>query len=163
MNASYMYLNDIIHKTVQAPGDQGRIVAMAVAMSAAAYAPLPSSAVEDISEFYEQQVRAQVVQRISALNEGVVFAANLALEFTMQFWKQRYYAAHPQCLVESNLSLSLDSLLNKDRVETFDFNTIMSGGLFVLSLDTVRFLNKYKVEIAKLVCAIHWTGEAEGT
>jgi len=155
MSASTIFLNDAIHRIVKAPGDQGRIVAMAVAKVVAATSPLPSTPVDDIAEYYMQQVNPQAVERISELNEGVIFAAKLALEFTQQFWKQRYYAAHPQCLIKANFNQSLESLLNQDRIEAFDFNTIVSGGLFVLSLDTVRFLNKYKVEIAKLISAFY--------
>jgi hypothetical protein len=153
--SSSMFLNTVIHRTIKAPGDQGRIVAMAVALAVAATAPLPSTPVDDASEYFLQQVNQQAIELISELNESVIFASKLALEFTQQFWKQRYYSAHPKCMIESNFTSQLDSLLNVERVETFDFSTIMSGGLFVLALDTVRFLNKYKVEIAKVTAAVY--------
>lgn len=157
MNSTYIRLNQKINQIVKAPGDQGRIVAMAVAYAVSAQASIPSSPVDDVAQYFNTQVQQGAIVKISQLNEGVLFAAKSALEFVNVFWKQRYYSAHPSITIEaSQFALSLHASVKEEERQAFDFSTIMSGGLVTMSIETAKFLNKYKLEIAILAGEMYW-------
>lgn len=152
MNPNYMSLNNAIARVVKSPVDQGRIVAVAVALAVSASATLPSSEVEDKASYFMGSVVATVRDQISELNEGVVFNAKQALEYAERFWMMRYTAAHPMTLIDGGLRPMLNPLSQESgKVGNFDFMTCYMGGPRVLSTDLNAFINQYKVELLELV------------
>jgi hypothetical protein len=157
VNSKYIRLNQKINQVVKAPGDQGKIVAMAVAFAVSALSALPSSPVDDLSQFYNLQVQQPAIVKISQIGEGVIFASKTALEYLSVFWKQRYYSAHPAVTMEAvHFPLAMNACVKEEARQAFDFATIMSGGLVTMSIETAKFLNKYKIEIATIANDMYW-------
>lgn len=149
MDPKFFGLNEKIGRIVKVPADQGRIVATAVALAAAAHARLPSSPVENVSVFYADQVHAVAMETISDMNESVVFAAKTALEYAQTFWKLRYYAAFPVQMVEMT-DYRIEHLLKTRAPANMDLTTLWAGGMMEVSDELSSFMNKYRVEIATL-------------
>lgn len=164
MNPSYLELNAQILKVIKSPVDQGRIVAAAVAMAVSAKASLPSSPVASLAEYYGSQVLPAAMDTISGFGEGVVFATKTALENVQLFWKMRYYAAHPVCMMDRDMQFNIESMLNDTAVGGFNFSTLWSGGAKLVSTDQDAFFTKYKKEImilAATVCVLLSAGEQQ--
>lgn len=153
MNPKYMYLNQEILRLVKTPIDQGRIVAVAVALAASSKAILPSTSVEDATVFYINAVAEQMRELISECGENVVFPMKTALDYAQQFWKMRYASAHPAAM-NKELIWTLSSNTTAARLASFDFTTVWAGGSNSISVELSEFLNKYKVEIISLACNI---------
>lgn len=160
MNPKYFGLNETIGKLVKAPADQGRIVAIAAAFAAAAQGHLPSSPVENVAGYYALQVFPMVAEKLSEVNESVVFGAKSALDYTQIFWQMRYYAAFPgkfADVFEFRLAASLDSSAAK----MMDVMALLCGGQLLLSEEMSLFMNKYKNEItlisAKMLTVFKYT------
>jgi hypothetical protein len=146
MDPKYFGLNETIGRTVKAPADQGRIVAIAVALAASAQAHLPSAQLENIPAFFAQQVLPVVSEKISEVNESVVFGAKSALEYTQVFWKMRYFAAWPAAYTQDS-EYRLKYLLSQPAAKNMDITMLYSGGASQISDELSQFMNKYKVEI----------------
>lgn len=162
MNPKYFGLNATIGKVVKAPADQARIVAIAAAFAAAAQGQLPSSPVENVAGYYAQHVFPTVTEKLSEVNESVVFGAKSALDYTMIFWQMRYYAAFPgkfADVFEYRITASLDSSV----VKTLDAMSLLCGGQMMLSEEMSMFMNKYKTEItlisAAMMTVLRYTAE----
>src|SRR5438067_2294676 len=110
MNPKYFGVNEAIGKIVRAPGDQSRIVAIAVALATSSLAQLPSSDVKNFTAFYGEQVLPFVAEKISEMGEAIVFASKSALEYAQLFWKMRYTAAFPNRVLIDN-AYQLERLL----------------------------------------------------
>lgn len=146
MDPKFFGLNEKIGRIIKVPADQGRIVAIAVALAASAQARLPSSAVENVSAFYADQVFGVAAEKISELNETIVFAAKSALEYTQTFWKQRYYAAFPLQMAEQT-AYRIETLMRSKAAANMDLCTLWSGGAVNVSEELNAFMNKYCAEI----------------
>jgi hypothetical protein len=155
MESKYISFNDQINRVVKTPVDQGRIVAMAVALAVSAKAMLPSSAVENTSDYFAANVSDFAKQTISELGEGVTFSSKTALEYVGQFWKMRYNAAHPAVTLESALRYQLASLALSGKESPYDFSMMWAGGEAAVSRDAAAFLEKFKIEILTLASSVY--------
>lgn len=153
MDPKFFGLNQKIGTLVKVPADQGRIVALAVAMASAAHSRLPSSPVENLLAFYGEQVHPVVMENISDVNESIVFAAKQALEYVQIFWKMRYYAAFPAQFVEAT-AFTVERQLQSRVTSQMDLTTIWTGGLLEISEELNKFMNTYRIEIATLAADI---------
>jgi hypothetical protein len=90
-----------------------------------------------------------VSEKISEVNESVLFASKSALEYAMLFWNMRYYAAFPGEMTSRTLA-NLDSLLYSNSAKTMDITVLWAGGVALLSEEMSTFMNKYKIEIMML-------------
>lgn len=149
MNPRYFGLNQKIGQLIKNPADQGRIVAIAVAMAASANARLPSSPVISIPAFYGEQVFPVINETISEINESIIFAAKSAQDAAQKFWKMRYYAAFPAHMAHLTTSIS-DRSLDSRIVEKMDLLMVWCGGSFELAPELLDFMNKYRYEIGTL-------------
>lgn len=147
MNPRHLELNSKILKLIKAPGDQSRIVATAVALAVSSTAPLPSSQVESLVEYYSGQVLPNAMLTISEFGETVVFASKTALEYTQTFWKMRYYAAHPASMLDNSFAWNIENMLNQGSVDNLNFGTLWNGGVKLVSTEMDAFMNQYKKEI----------------
>lgn len=152
MDSKYFGLNELIGRVVKAPGDQGRIVAVAMAMAVVAKAPLPSSPVDNMADYYAMNVHQDAAKIISEINESVIFASHTALECVNTFWKLRYYAAHPVTLWVNwkNAYYNPARAADGSSLENMDTFTTFIGGAREISPDLMTFMNKYKCEIMDL-------------
>jgi len=149
MNPKYIGLNEQIGKIIRAPGDQSRIVAIAAAFAASAQGHLPSSPVDNLLGYYSLQVYPSVAEKLSEVNESVIFGAKSALEYTQQFWQMRYYAAFPAKFADTfqhRMRMVMDSKATK----SLDVSGLLCGGQFIISEEMSEFMNKYKAEIATI-------------
>lgn len=146
MNPKYFGLNEKIGQLIKVPADQGRIVAIAVAFSAITHARLPTSPVDNPQSFYAEQVLPSLMESLSDINENIVFASRMALDYGLIFWKLRYYAAFPGDFA-TDLEYRLRALLDGKAGRGMDINLIWAGGLAVVSDEMNQFMNRYKTEI----------------
>jgi hypothetical protein len=146
MNPQYFGLNESIGRLVKVPADQGRIVAIAVALAASSQAHLPSSALENVAAFYGEQVHPFVSEKISEVGESVIMASKSALEYAQLFWKMRYTAAFPNRMLVDN-AYQIDRLLSVRASNSIDITSLWAGGLIDLSEEMSQFMNKYRAEI----------------
>jgi hypothetical protein len=146
MNPKYFGLNEAIGKLVKNPGDQSRIVAIAVALAVSAQAHLPSSDVENQLAYYGEQVHPFVCEKISEVGEAVVFASKSALDYAQLFWKMRYTAAFPNRMLVDN-AYQIDRLIAAHASHSIDITSLWAGGLVQLSQEMSLFMNKYRAEI----------------
>lgn len=146
MDAKFFGLNNRIGQLVKVPADQGRIVAIAVALATSSLAHLPSSALVDSSAFYGDQVHQFVSEKISEVGESVVFASKSALEYAQLFWKMRYNAAFPSGILATQSSL-IERLAKTRAAQAMDITSLWAGGSVLLSEEMSLFMNKYHVEI----------------
>ncbi len=145
MNPQYFGLNAEIGRLVKAPGDQSRIIALAVALAVSSLAHLPSSGVNNVPAFYGEQVHPFVCEKISEVGEAVVFASKNALEYAQLFWKMRYNAAFPANVLVDQAN-AIESLLFNNRVMP-DVSMLWAGGITMLSEEMALFITKYSREI----------------
>ena len=146
MDSKYFGLNATIGKLVKSPADQGRIVGIAAGLAAASQGQLPSSPVVNISAFYAQMVFPMVQEKLSDVNESIIFAAKSALEYAGLFWQMRYYAAFPAQLVDTYM-YRLKSTLESNVGKGMDVSMLWCGGQVLISDEMSAFMNRYKVEI----------------
>jgi hypothetical protein len=146
MNPKYFGLNEAIGRLVKVPADQGRIVAIAVALAASSQAHLPSSALSNVAAFYGEQVHQFVSEKISEVGESVIFASKLALDYAQLFWKMRYSAAFPTRVLVDN-AYQIDRLISVRASSSMDITSLWSGGLMDLSEEMSQFMNRYRAEI----------------
>jgi hypothetical protein len=146
MNPKFFGLNEAIGKLIKNPGDQSRIVAIAVALAVSSQAQLPSSSVDNQLAYYGEQVHPFVCEKISEVGEAVVFASKSALEYAQLFWKMRYTAAFPNHMLVDNAH-QIDRLIATRGGHSLDITSLWSGGLIQLSEEMSQFMNKYRAEI----------------
>lgn len=144
-----MNFNEQIIRIVTKPIDQGKIVAMAIALAVSSRAILPSNEVDDVATYFTNTVAPYACEAMSEIGEGVVYPSKLALDYVRQFWTLRYNSAHPGNAAATGLAYALASGI-ADRMESFDFGLMFSGGATIVSEETAAFLNKYKLEILQL-------------
>lgn len=149
MDPKYFNFNQEIGKLVKSPADQGRIIAIAIALAAAANARLPSSPVRNLAMHYADQVFQDVTEKISEINESIVFSAKSAQEYVQVFWKMRYYAAFPIQMADANFYRMRD-LVKSPAAHGMDLMTVWAGGVVELSEELNQFMSKFKAEIAIL-------------
>lgn len=88
--------------------DQKSVVQYTLAMHVAWGATLPSSPVTSARVFYAEQVRDQVMDKISQLNEAYVINVPSTMRLAENFWHSRYQALfEPQSAAALALSRSV--------------------------------------------------------
>lgn len=118
-------------------GTTAFIVAVAVATAVSRTLPLPSSPVENASQYYNDNYLLKVRERLASYNEAAVLKFAEAAELTKKLWLQREWNASGRCLgVHHNLDF---------------FDTISGVGTF-FSPAEIEEIKKYSADILQLAC-----------
>ena len=96
MNPSFLSLNTRVQEALPDVTCRGLVLAAAVGISLSRNLPLPSSVVEDPTNYYNMQCLGSVKDSVGNINENLVLDCKGAMEWTRNLWLVRYYAAHPQ-------------------------------------------------------------------
>lgn len=112
------------------------ILAAAIGRAIANAQPLPSSQVENPTNFYLNQVAPQARDLVSVWNENLILNTKETLEYVREFWNLRYHAAHPNS--------------RPTYVGQYGFFDTISGMPMYFSDDDHKFLNQYKDVILTL-------------
>ncbi len=94
MNAAYIALQDQLNRQVPDVFSRTRVLAAAVALALGAKFEVPSSVVQNATEYYATQHQTVARQKLSYFNESIVFDLTFAEELTRAFWLLRYNTVH---------------------------------------------------------------------
>lgn len=140
MSIKYISFTNKVSALVTESSHRRKVVAAVIAQVLAECAPLPSSAVTDLDNYYLMNVRSFIYDLMGPLNEKLNFDLTMAQEFTRQNWKIRYNCLFP-----------IDPVRRKFNSQYGYFDTIMGVGVFVTE-EHHQFVNQYKTEILDLYC-----------
>lgn len=120
--------------------DRQKVVASAIAVALVKDQDIPTSAVNDPSAHYINQISPRLRIALSDFNEGVVFDIRYALELARQLWLVRYFACH-------------GTVVSMFKPE-FSFIENYMGASQALSQDLAAVLNKHQVAIGLLAASV---------
>lgn len=95
MTPDYLCVKHIIDKHLPDVTTRSNVLAAAVGFALARCAPLPSSPVEDASNYFNITVSPVVRDRVGAVNEQLIIPVNDTLQWARALWQVRYASAHP--------------------------------------------------------------------
>lgn len=136
MNLQYQELNSLANALSVDISVKGKVIAFGVALAIASKLPLPSSAIDDIDNYYGQIVGPLVNGgALSDINESCVFDMKTAIAMVREFWFIRY-SAFAMC---ETLAFAENS--------TYGFVDTIVGANLHMSPEAHEFANEYKCEI----------------
>lgn len=94
MTPDYLCAKHIIEKHLPDVTTRSSTLAAAVGFALSRCAALPSSPVEDASNYYNLTVSPVVHDRVSAVNEQLIIPVTDTLHWARAFWHIRYATAH---------------------------------------------------------------------
>jgi hypothetical protein len=136
MKTAYLHFADGLFNRVTNGRDKCRIVSLAAGMAASATVGIPSAAVENVQQYYNLSVMPLAQSLVEETNENLVMEFEEGMNYTLMFWRLRYFAAHPAKTL--------------DRASPYGFfDTVLGANLYV-DQDSHSFANQYKKEIFEL-------------
>jgi len=139
MNSIYIPFSKRADLVVTDATQKARILTSAIALAIANNGQMPSSEVEDATNFFVTNVLASVRSIASCWNENMVFDYRACTELARAFWMIRYNAAYPARIPFYSM-------------HTCFFNAI-TGVERYMSQEQQDFLEKFKNEILQLTIA----------
>lgn len=147
MNADYVQLKQRIDHELPDVTSRSPVLAAAVGFAMARVATIPSSPVDDCTNYYNLSVASGLLAQLNALNEAVIVNCNDAAQWSRAFWQIRYQTAHlsiywepiPQCGGFFNSFTQADALLSVQQMELLNNNR---EKIFKLANDIVWTLNR---------------------
>lgn len=135
----FITLNNKLSTLVTDSNERRHVLAAVVSQKLSECAPMPTSDVEDVENYYLMQVKSSVLEKMSALNEKLNFDVKIAQDYTRKYWMLRYNTLYPISVVK-----------RKYNSQYGYFDTIMGVGMFI---DTTHheFVNQYKTVIIDLL------------
>lgn len=129
-------------RLITAPEHRNGIIVAAMAVALSNATPLPSSPVENPSNYFSLQVLPGVKNIVAPINECVVMDCQAIIDQVRNHWLLRYNAAHPaQCQAYPGEGSFFESLQN---VFTY------------FSCEQVSFFNAHKAVILELALQASW-------
>jgi hypothetical protein len=147
MNPTAISANNSINATLPDPTTRGPVLAAALGLAMARDALLPSSPVEDESNYFNMNALPTVRQKLSTFNENIIVDINATLQWTRAFWMIRYSAAHPRNYIMADAStvnffeslVGADTMISQEQRNLLDLNRL---AVFSLSCDLAVVLNE---------------------
>jgi len=130
---AYSTLNSFLKTKIADANLFTRTVSIALGVSLARLAALPTSAPESARAFYAEQIQPGIEQQAVSFNEGIVVDLDLTWQVARSIWMVRCGLAHPPALLE----------LPQEGTPG-DFLVGMSGCSYVLDKAIYDFLNANK-------------------
>jgi len=137
MNVQYLSLSNKLATCGVAPIDQPCVAAYAVAQAIAYFLPMPTSCVDDPTNYYRMNLALDAKAKVSCFNECVGLNAQECLDAVQKLWMLRYNTLYP---------FSFSQFMP---AQYGYFDTIMGVGL-VIDEETHSFVNKYKEQTLEL-------------
>lgn len=118
-------------------GVRSQMLPYVVAMAVSKTLPIPSSPVEEVSNYFRVTHGVAIRNIISEINEVIVFDTPVAVELTRQLWELRYNAAHP-------IKLNMLGLRDANGVSIFG---ALCGASLALAPEQIMFMEKHSCAI----------------
>lgn len=134
MNPKFLPFSNMLAKECTDISIRSQALPYIVAMAVAKTMPIPSSPVQEVSNYFRTTHGIAVRNTIADINEQLVFDTPLALSLTGVLWEARYNAAHPQ---------KLNMLSIRDACNGGIF-AAMTGASLALSADQMQFMECHK-------------------
>jgi len=151
MNTSFLSLSARIQEALPDVTTRARVLAAAVGIALSREIALPSSVVEDPTNFYNMQNLAGVRDAVGNINENIVLDCKDALEWTRNLWLVRYYAAHPQphAYYGGDTGTFFESYFNASTLISSDGRALLEANRVALAILSLEVTASMTAEVAR--------------